>query len=146
VLEEEEILSTLSDHQNLMDLPWSAFETLIRDLFKQMGFDTYLTKPSRDGGVDCFAFLQQAVVGMKVVISAKQYRNKVPVEAVRDLAGTIDMERAGKGILVTTSDFTPAGYKLQEQNPRIELINGQGLLALIKNHTGQQMTIAFAHP
>jgi restriction system protein len=143
VLEEEEILSTLSDHQNLMDLPWSAFETLIRDLFNKIGFDTYLTRPSRDGGVDCFAFLQQAVVGMKVVISAKQYTNKVPVEAVRDLAGTIDLERAGKGILVTTSDFTPAGYKIQESNPRIELINGQGLLALIKKHTGQQMKIEF---
>jgi restriction system protein len=117
VLEEEEILSTLSDHQNLMDLPWPAFEVLIRDLFNKMGFDTYLTRPSRDGGVDCFAFLQQAVVGMKVVISAKQYTNKVPVEAVRDLAGTIDLERAGKGILVTTSEFTPAGYKIQRTTP-----------------------------
>ncbi|HEY5990777.1 MAG TPA: restriction endonuclease [Streptosporangiaceae bacterium] len=143
VLEEEEILSTLSDHQNIMDLPWPAFETLIRDLFNKMGFDTYQTKPSRDGGVDCFAFLQQAVVGMKVVISAKQYSNKVPVEAVRDLAGTIDLERAGKGILVTTSSFTRASYKIQEENPRIELIDGQGLLALIKRYTGQQMKIEF---
>jgi restriction system protein len=41
VLEEEEILSTLSDHHNLMDLPWTAFETLIRDLFNKIGFDTY---------------------------------------------------------------------------------------------------------
>jgi restriction system protein len=71
-----------------MDLPWPAFETLIRDLFNKIGFDTYLTRPSRDGGVDCFAFLQQAVVGMKMVISAKQYSIKVPVEAVRDLAST----------------------------------------------------------
>ncbi len=143
VLNEEEILSTLSDHQNIMDLPWTAFETLIRDLFNKMGFDTYQTKPSRDGGVDCFAFLQQAVVGMKVVISAKQYSNKIPVEAVRDLAGTIDLERAGKGILVTTSSFTPAAYKIQQENPRIELIDGQGLLALIKKYTGQQMKTEF---
>jgi restriction system protein len=126
-----------------MDLPWPAFETLIRDLFNKIGFDTYLTRPSRDGGVDCFAFLQQAVVGMKMVISAKQYSIKVPVESVRDLAGTIDLERAGKGILVTTSEFTPAGYRIMESNPRIELINGQGLLALIKKHTGQQMKIEF---
>lgn len=62
---------------------------------------------------------------------------------MRDLAGTIDLERAGKGILVTTSEFTPAGYKIQESNPRIELINGQGLLALIKKYTGQQMKIEF---
>lgn len=37
------------------------------------------------------------------------------MEAVRDLIGTIDPECAGKGILVTTSDFTPASYKIQQE-------------------------------
>jgi hypothetical protein len=38
----------------------SAFPTsaLIRDLFDKMVFDTYQTRPSHDGDVDCFAFLQ----------------------------------------------------------------------------------------
>jgi len=39
---------------------------------------------------------------------AKQYFGKIPVEAVRALAGTVALERAGKGILVTASSFTPA--------------------------------------
>jgi Restriction endonuclease len=74
---------------------------------------------------------------------AKQYSSKIPVEAVRALAGTVALERAGKGILVTTSSLIPAAYKIQQDNPRIELIDGQGLLALIKKYTGRQMRIEF---
>ncbi len=64
----------------------------------------------------------------------------MPVEAVRDLAGALDHERASKGILVTTSDFTAAGYEFARGKP-IELINGSGLLALIKEHTKLEVKI-----
>ncbi len=133
-IEEEEILSTLDERTNLIDLTPQAFETLIRDLFQAMGFDTYQTTPSRDGGVDCVAHYKKSVVGGKYIIQAKRYIHKVPVEAVRDLAGALDHERASKGILVTTSDFTAAGFEFARGKP-IELINGSGLLALIKEYT-----------
>jgi restriction system protein len=126
VIEEEEILSTLDQRQNIMDLTWGAFETLIKDLFNRMHFDTYRTRPSRDGGVDCFAYLQdERVKGIKVVIQAKQWSKRIPVEAVRDLAGTVDNERAAKGILITTSDFTTGGEKFAQENGRLQLINGE---------------------
>jgi restriction system protein len=133
-IEEEEILSGLDERTNLVDLTPYAFETVIRDLFQALGFDTYQTRPSRDGGVDCVAHYTKSVIGGKYIIQAKRYIHRVPVEAVRDLAGALDHERASKGILVTTSDFTPAGYQFAHGKP-IELINGNGLLALLKEHT-----------
>jgi restriction system protein len=133
-IDEEEMLSSLDERTNLVDLTPYAFETVIRDLFQAMGFDTYQTRPSRDGGVDCVAHYTKAVIGGKYIIQAKRYIHRVPVEAVRDLAGALDHERASKGILVTTSDFTPAGYQFAQGKP-IELINGNGLLALLKEHT-----------
>jgi restriction system protein len=133
-IDEEEILSGLDERTNLVDLTPYAFETVIRDLFQAMGFDTYQTRPSRDGGVDCVAHYTKSVIGGKYIIQAKRYIHRVPVEAVRDLAGALDHERASKGILVTTSDFTPAGYQFAHGKP-IELINGNGLLALLKEHT-----------
>jgi restriction system protein len=139
-IEEEEILSGLDERTNLIDLTPKAFETVIRDLFQAMGFDTYQTRPSRDGGVDCVAHYTQSVVGGKYIIQAKRYIHRVPVEDVRDLAGALDHERASKGILVTTSDFTRAGYQFAEGKP-IELINGNGLLALIKEHTNLDVKI-----
>jgi restriction system protein len=133
-IDEEEILSGLDERTNLIDLTPYAFETMIRDLFQAMGFDTYQTRPSRDGGVDCVAHYTKSVIGGKYIIQAKRYTHRVPVEAVRDLAGALDHERASKGILVTTSDFTPAGHQFAQGKP-IELINGSGLLALLKEHT-----------
>jgi restriction system protein len=139
-IEEEEILSGLDERTNLIDLTPYAFETVIRDLFQAMGFDTYQTRPSRDGGVDCVAHYTKSVIGGKYVIQAKRYIHRVPVEAVRDLAGALDHERASKGILVTTSDFTQAGYQFAQGKP-IELINGSGLLDLFKEHTNMDLKI-----
>jgi len=107
---------------------------VIRDLFQAMGFDTYQTRPSRDGGVDCVAHYTESVIGGKYIIQAKRFTHRVPVEDVRDLAGALDHERASKGILVTTSEFTRAGYEFARGKP-IELINGNGLLALFKKWT-----------
>jgi restriction system protein len=139
-IDEEEILSGLDERTNLIDLTPHAFETVIRDLFQAMGFDTYQTRPSRDGGVDCVAHYTKSVIGGKYIIQAKRYVHRVPVEAVRDLAGALDHERASKGILVTTSDFTPAGYEFARGKP-IELISGSGLLALFKEHTNLDVRI-----
>ena len=139
-IDEEEILSGLDDRTNLIDLTPHAFETVIKDLFQAMGFDTYQTRASRDGGVDCVAHYKKSVIGGKYIIQAKRYTHRVPVEAVRDLAGALDHERASKGILVTTSDFTAAGYEFARGKP-IELINGNGLLALFKENTNLNVKI-----
>jgi restriction system protein len=139
-IEEEEILSGLDDRTNLINLTPHAFETVIKDLFQAMGFDTYQTRASRDGGVDCVAHYKKSVIGGKYIIQAKRYIHRVPVEAVRDLAGALDHERASKGILVTTSDFTVAGYEFARGKP-IELINGNGLLALFKENTNLNVKI-----
>lgn len=139
-IDEEEILSSLDERTNLVDLTAHAFETVIRDLFQAMGFDTYQTRASRDGGVDCVAHYTKSVVGGKYIIQAKRFTHRVPVEDVRDLAGALDHERASKGILVTTSEFTKAGYEFAQGKP-IELINGNGLLALIEEHIDLKVKI-----
>jgi restriction system protein len=139
-IDEEEILSGLDDRTNLIDLTPHHFETVIRDLFQAMGFDTYQTRPSRDGGVDCVAHYTESVIGGKYIIQAKRFTHPVPVEDVRDLAGALDHERASKGILVTTSDFTKAGYEFARGKP-IELINGNGLLALFNKWTNLDVKI-----
>lgn len=55
-IEEQDILSTLDNRLNLMELTPGEFESLITNLFQKMGLDTKLTQASRDGGVDCVAF------------------------------------------------------------------------------------------
>lgn len=137
---EENILSDLDQRPNLMELTPAEFESLVTNLFSKMGLDTKLTQPSRDGGVDCIAYDSRPILGGKVVIQAKRYKNTVGVAAVRDLYGTMMNEGASKGILVTTSGYGSASDKFAKNKP-LELIDGSGLLSLLKEYAGVEAKI-----
>jgi restriction system protein len=139
-IEEQDIISGLNEDTNLIDLTPEAFEQLITNLFNAMNFDAHPTQRSKDGGVDCIAYYKKSIVGGKYVIQAKRWTNTVQVDAVRDLFGAMDHERANKGILITTSTFGPACYKFADGKP-MELIDGSGLLAMIEEHTNLKVRI-----
>jgi restriction system protein len=139
-IQEQDVLSTLDTRSNLMDLSPSEFESLITNLFQKMGLETKLTQASRDGGVDCVAFDLRPILGGKVIIQAKRYKNTVGVSSVRDLFGTMHNEGATKGILVTTSGYGKAAFDFSNGKP-IELINGSNLLFLLKEHAGIEAKI-----
>ena len=134
-IQESDVLSELDTRPNLMELTPGEFENLITNLFQRMGLETKLTQASRDGGVDCVAFDPRPVLGGKVVVQAKRYKNTVGVSAVRDLFGTMHNEGASKGILVTTSGYGRAAYDFANGKP-IELLDGSNLIYLLKEHAG----------
>lgn len=136
-----DVLSSLESRPNLLDLTPSAFEALVSNLFSRMGLDTKLTRSSKDGGVDAVAFDTRPVLGGKVVIQAKRYRDTVGVSAVRDLYGTMLNEGASKGILVCTSGYGPDAFNFAKDKP-VELIDGGGLLYLLREHAGLDARIA----
>lgn len=139
-VEEQDVLTALDQRPNLMELTPSEFESLITNLFQKMGLESRQTQASRDGGVDCVAYDNRPVLGGKVVIQAKRYKNTVGVSAVRDLFGTLHNEGASKGILVTTSGFGSASTEFANGKP-IELIAGGQLLYLLKEHAGIEAKI-----
>lgn len=128
-------ISTMDDRPNLLDLTFTEFESLIHNLFTKMGLEARQTRPSRDGGVDCIAYDTRPILGGKIVIQAKRYKNTVGVSAVRDLFGTLQNEGASKGILVTTSGYGAASFEFAQNKP-IELIEGANLLYLLETHAG----------
>jgi restriction system protein len=130
---ETDVLGALDTRPNLAELTPSEFESLMTNLFEKMGLETRQTRPSRDGGVDCVAWDTRPVVGGKVVIQAKRYKNTVAVSAVRDLYGTMMNENAAKGILVTTSGFGRAAYEFAKEKP-MQLVSGANLLALLAQY------------
>jgi len=132
-IDQGDALSGLESRPNLLEMSPSEFEVLVANLFGKMGLETKLTRSSRDGGVDAVAFDTRPVLGGKVVIQAKRYKDAVGVSAVRDLYGTMANERASKGILVTTGRYGPDAYSFSADKP-IELIDGAGLLYLLREH------------
>lgn len=93
-----------------MDMTLAACEVLVSNLSGKMGLDAKLTRSSRDGGVDAVVFDTRPVLGGKVVIQTRRYRDTVGVSAVWDLYGTLLNEGANKGILVCTSACGPDAY------------------------------------
>ncbi|MDL4817652.1 restriction endonuclease [Actinomadura opuntiae] len=139
-VEESDVLGDLDDRPNLLEMTPTEFEGLIQNLFTRMGLETRQTRPSRDGGVDCVAYDPRPIMGGKVVIQAKRYRNTVGVSAVRDLYGTLQNEGASKGILVTTSGYGQASFDFAKNKP-IELLDGANLLYLLQEHAGVEARI-----
>jgi restriction system protein len=129
-IEQGDVLSGIDSRPNLMDLTYGQFENLISNLFGKMGLESKLTRTSKDGGVDAIAFDTRPVLGGKVIIQAKRYKNTVGVSAVRDLYGTMMHEGASKGIIVTTSGYGRDAYEFAKDKP-LELIDGGGLLFLL---------------
>ena len=130
-IEQSDVLSDLEGRSNLMDLNPYEFEHFLSNLFELIGFEAKLTRSSKDGGIDVVAYDPRPILGGKVVIQAKRYKNVVGVAAVRDLYGTMINEGASKGILVTTSHYGPDAYDFSKDKP-IELIDGGGLLYLLR--------------
>jgi restriction system protein len=98
-----------------------------------MGFSAEMTKASGDGGVDIEASLDRAIVGGRYLFQCKRFAPDTLVGSptVREFYGALVADRkAVKGILITTSRFTPQAREFAEGLP-IELIDGDQLARLL---------------
>jgi restriction system protein len=116
------------------------FERLIVNLLLSMGYGgARADKAGRtlgrsgDDGVD--GVIDQDALGLdRVYIQAKRYAagNNIGSGAIRDFFGSLDRHKAAKGLLVTTSTFSPSAKETAEfLSKRIVLIDGDQLAALM---------------
>lgn len=130
----QDAASPLDSRPVLVEMPPYEFEHLVKRLFEARGLKSWVTQASRDDGVDAIAVNEDPIMGGVCVIQAKRYRNTVPMDAVRALAGTMDDKRAARGVVVTTSGFGPDAHAYAARHGRIQLIEGPELLHLLKEH------------
>jgi Holliday junction resolvasome RuvABC ATP-dependent DNA helicase subunit len=117
------------------DLSGADFERLISSLLARMEFRAQMTKASGDGGIDIVAVLDKPIIGGKYLFQCKRYApdNLVGAAAVRDFYGAVTADKAIKGVLITTSDFTIQATEFAER-VGLELINLPKLRALLALH------------
>lgn len=129
-------ISNLTTDKTFMELqnmnPYE-FEKFVGYLLHHMGFQTTVTKPSQDGGVDVIAESDEPLKKGKIIVQCKRHRQSVGVSIVRELYGVMNHEGAMKGIIITTSDFTGEAQRFAAGKP-IELIDGALLQQLIKRY------------
>lgn len=127
--------------KGLLDLNARQFEQRVGLLLKDLGWgNVNVTGGSGDGGVDVQAIHE----GQKWVVQCKRYAvgNRVAPNDVRALIGTIELEKADGGLLVTTSYFTPQGYRhAKAARYRIDLWDGKTLAGKIKHVEAAKRTV-----
>jgi restriction system protein len=126
----------------LLEASPTFFENTIVNLLVSMGYGGSREDAGRaigrsgDNGLD--GVIDQDALGLdRVYIQAKRYKldNGVGEPDVRGFAGSLEGAKATKGVLVTTSYFTPQARAFAEKIARrIVLVDGQQLAHLMIKH------------
>jgi restriction system protein len=121
-------------------LSWSFFEQLVVDVLVRMGFGSdveetsrRVTKKSGDDGID--GVIDEDRLGLDAVyVQAKKYAKTSSVGRpdLQKFNGSLDGQRASKGVFITTSQFTgEAEDYVRRISKRIVLIDGKTLARLM---------------
>ncbi|GEM_PF-1076373 len=136
-------IATLDSRPDLMDMSPTNFEHLVRQVFEAQGAEGWTTQQSNDDGVDAVIRRPDTILGGIIgIVQAKRYRNPVGPNHIRELAGAMEEKKAGYGILVTTSKFTKRSEQKAREHGRMQLIDGNELKYLIKEHLGKDVLIS----
>ena len=117
------------------------FERLVVQLLLRMGYGGSRQEAgqavgrSGDGGID--GVINEDRLGLDAIyLQAKRWEGSVGEGPIRDFKGALDARRARKGVLITTSSFTPAAIEAARNSHsyKIVLIDGARLADLMIEH------------
>lgn len=113
------------------------FEKLIYNLYDSLGYKVEITKKSYDGGIDIIANKEKVSKKECLLIQCKRPETRnIKVNEVRDLYGVIHDQKATKGVLVCSTDFTSEAKKFATNNKSLELITSDQLIVLLNENFG----------
>lgn len=114
-----EVLKYLSENpETLYQLSGGEFEIVMAEIYSKLGYDVTRTKVTRDGGKDLIIRKPEILGDFIYYVECKKYDVKRPigVSIVRNLIGTVNIDKVNGGILATTSFFSQDAYELISDN------------------------------
>jgi restriction system protein len=130
--DEVDVLADLDNRPNLATMPAEAYESLLADLFGNMGLEMGPVTRG-DNGARWTAVDPRPIFGGRVVVYAVR-AGSVGAAAAHSLAGAVTAAGATKGILVTTGGYERVAHEAVAGRP-LELIDGSALLHLLAEHS-----------
>jgi len=123
----------LALHQTMRDIramSWIEFEELVAANYAAQGYEIeHVGQAGPDGGVD----LRLRKDGETVLVQCKHYRNSWVHEVpLREFLGVLENFGADRGIFVSCGVFDEAAVRFAKHNPRIDLVAGEQLEAMIQ--------------
>jgi restriction system protein len=74
-------VATLDSRPDLMQMSYTAFEHLVRQIFEAMDVESWTTQRSNDDGVDAVVVNRSPLLGRLSIVQAKRYKDAVGVTA-----------------------------------------------------------------
>lgn len=139
----QSIEADMLDRLQAPEYPWESFERMVVELLGAMGYGSstdkttlHVTKLTGGEGID--GVIDEDKLGLDAVyIQAKKYQAKTGVgrPALQAFAGSLEGQRASKGVFLTTSHFTgEAKEYVRRISRRIVLIDGRTLTRLMYDY------------
>lgn len=125
--------------KELLEVDPRELEEIVAGAYHRAGAEVTLTPRSGDKGRDVIARIR-GIGTFQVYDQVKRYaiHREVTADEVRALYGAVEIGRASKGFVTTTSDFAPGVFdEFKHLMPqRIELRNGNALLQWLQELKG----------
>ncbi|MDC7701418.1 restriction endonuclease [Vogesella indigofera] len=113
-----------NNHERMPEIHWRKFEELTAEFFHREGYQVKLGPGSNDDGVDVRVWKQDSDPADKplCLVQCKRQKAKVDRVIVKGLHADVEYEGAEYGVIVTTSELSPAarstvtarGYPIRE--------------------------------
>lgn len=138
------LLAQQTSLETLRSMTWQESELLVGEAYRRQGYRVEETGGGgADGGVDLILRRDQEAT----LVQCKRWKqSKIGAPLVRELRGAVARDRAARGIFVTSGTFTAEAVAEAKRQPPIELVDGAGLLEMVKGIQGQQSVTLSAQP
>jgi len=110
-----------------------AFELLINELLKSMGYESITTQKSGDMGIDIVASITIGITNFTEVVQVKRQQVNIHRPVLDQLRGSLHYQNASRGTIITSGGFSK-GCKDSATLPGvspISLIDGEELADLL---------------
>ena len=109
------------------------FEAFVAELLRAMGYHARVTQRSGDGGVDVIAHRDELGIEPPIIkVQVKSSGGTTGDPEVSALYGKVDTNEVG--LFVTLGTFSEQAKKFAGSKPKLRLVNGEEVLALIMRH------------
>ncbi len=127
------LLKSIYTKNNLIDVvDPREFEKIVAELLHYKGYEVHLTKRTRDGGYDVLALTKVGGIPFKILAECKRHKKTIGIDIIRSFCDVINYEKANKGLIFTTSYFSPTAIsRKNEMGTILDLKNRDELIEWI---------------
>lgn len=120
--------------ENIDNLSPYEFEEMVAEMYRCKGWtQVEVTQPTDDKGRDVIGFDKK---GRKIYVEVKKHKNRIGRPVIQKLHSIMVTKNVEKGIVVSTSDFTPQAIDYARK-VNISLVNGRKFITTCKYLIGE---------